>query len=146
MVTLLRELTNMGCMETEDDEFKPTICSGRGECGPNNSCVCEIRYTGDNCLDYNKIYHAGKRERRKWNRIYIYTSVRCTRRESWNYSTCRTLSHEWSLNFFQVEEWEEKNKVKYLWLWLIEGNVLVPLFDGLIMWKQSARDTVDENI
>lgn len=50
----------MGCTETEDDEFKPAVCSGRGECGPNNSCICEIRYTGDNCLDYNKSYHAGE--------------------------------------------------------------------------------------
>lgn len=62
MVTLLRDFTNMGCETTEvGEEFNPTICGGRGECGPNNSCVCEIRYTGDNCLDYNKIYHAGKK-------------------------------------------------------------------------------------
>lgn len=50
----------MGCSEAGGDEFKPTICSGRGECGPNNSCICEIRFTGDNCMDYNRSYHAGK--------------------------------------------------------------------------------------
>lgn len=49
----------MGC--SDEDEFNPKVCSGRGECGPNNSCICEIRYTGDNCLDYNKSYHAGKK-------------------------------------------------------------------------------------
>lgn len=61
MVTRLRvQLAVMGCTETDEDEFSPKVCSGRGECGPNNSCICEIRYTGYNCLDYNKSYHAGE--------------------------------------------------------------------------------------
>lgn len=61
MVTRLRVhlRADMGC--SDEDEFNPKVCSGRGECGPNNSCICEIRYTGDNCLDYNKSYHAGKK-------------------------------------------------------------------------------------
>jgi hypothetical protein len=62
MVTRFGGFENMGCETNGDDGYttNPSICSGRGECGPNNSCICEIRYTGDNCLDYNKSYHAGK--------------------------------------------------------------------------------------
>lgn len=59
MVSLLR-ISDMGCTETEDEAFSSAVCSGRGECGPNNSCICEIRFTGENCLDYNKSYHAGE--------------------------------------------------------------------------------------
>lgn len=60
MVTRLRvHVAEMGCTETDDEDFK-SVCSGRGECGPNNSCICEIRYTGSNCLDYNRSYHAGE--------------------------------------------------------------------------------------
>lgn len=32
-------------------------CSGRGEC-LNGTCICEIRYSGDECHDYNISYHA----------------------------------------------------------------------------------------
>lgn len=63
MVTRLRKvhLADMGCSlpDNDEEEFNPKVCSGRGECGPNNSCICEIRYTGDHCLDYNRSYHAG---------------------------------------------------------------------------------------
>jgi hypothetical protein len=59
MITRVRAHIIMGCLESDDD-VDPSVCSGRGECGPNNSCICEIRYTGDNCLDYNKSYHAGE--------------------------------------------------------------------------------------
>lgn len=36
-----------------------TPCSGRGEC-LNGTCLCEIRYTGDECDNFNLPYHAGK--------------------------------------------------------------------------------------
>lgn len=63
MVTRLRvHLADMGCTDSDDDEFSK-VCSGRGECGPNNSCICEIRYSGEQCLDYNKSYHAGEYRR-----------------------------------------------------------------------------------
>lgn len=60
MVARLLRVSTMGCSEADDDELSPAVCSGRGECGPNNSCICEIRYSGDNCLDFNKSYHAGE--------------------------------------------------------------------------------------
>lgn len=67
MVTRLQKLVNvaeMGCEEKEENGFDHKVCGGRGECsGPNNSCICEIRFTGDNCLDYNRTYHAGKVEK-----------------------------------------------------------------------------------
>lgn len=62
MVSRLQKLVavaDMGCVETEEDGFDQKVCGGRGECGPNNSCICEIRFTGDNCNDFNKSYHAG---------------------------------------------------------------------------------------
>jgi hypothetical protein len=34
-------------------------CSGRGDC-LNGTCLCEIRYTGDECTGFNIPYHAGK--------------------------------------------------------------------------------------
>lgn len=62
MVTRLRvHVADMGCTENDDDAFK--TCNNHGECGPNNSCICEIRFTGENCSDYNKSYHAGMERR-----------------------------------------------------------------------------------
>ncbi|KAG5685011.1 hypothetical protein PVAND_014214 [Polypedilum vanderplanki] len=46
----------MACNEADDDI---PVCNGRGECiGPkgNETCVCEIKFTGDNCDYYNKVY------------------------------------------------------------------------------------------
>ena len=60
MVTRFQRFADMGCEETEENDFNKKICGGRGECGPNNSCICEIRFTGENCLDYNRMYHAGE--------------------------------------------------------------------------------------
>lgn len=34
-------------------------CSGRGDC-LNGTCLCEIRYSGDECDNFNLPYHAGK--------------------------------------------------------------------------------------
>lgn len=34
------------------------LCSGRGECD-NGTCICEIRYSGDECTGFNLPYHAG---------------------------------------------------------------------------------------
>lgn len=33
------------------------LCSGRGECN-NGTCICEIRYSGDECSLLNLPYHA----------------------------------------------------------------------------------------
>lgn len=33
-------------------------CSGRGECF-NGTCLCEIRYSGEECSGFNLPYHAG---------------------------------------------------------------------------------------
>jgi hypothetical protein len=39
------------------------VCSGRGECvlGPkgNETCICEIKYTGENCSNINDFYYRG---------------------------------------------------------------------------------------
>lgn len=42
---------------------KDTIipCSGRGDC-LNGTCLCEIRYSGDECDNFNIPYHAGTTE------------------------------------------------------------------------------------
>lgn len=34
------------------------LCNGRGECD-NGTCICEIRYSGDECRAFNLPYHAG---------------------------------------------------------------------------------------
>ena len=60
MVTRFQRFADMGCEETVENDFNKKVCGGRGECGPNNSCICEIRFTGENCLDYNRMYHAGE--------------------------------------------------------------------------------------
>lgn len=56
-------LMKMGCsLESNSDNSIP--CSGRGECvlGPkgNETCICEIKFTGDFCSNFNKTYHAGE--------------------------------------------------------------------------------------
>uniref|UniRef100_A0A0K8TT33 Putative the ring-variant domain is a c4hc3 zinc-finger like motif found in a number of cellular n=1 Tax=Tabanus bromius TaxID=304241 RepID=A0A0K8TT33_TABBR len=40
---------------TEDDA---ATCSGRGDC-LNGTCLCEIRYSGDECTGFNLPYHVG---------------------------------------------------------------------------------------
>lgn len=37
---------------------KAADCSGRGEC-LNGTCLCEIRYSGEECSGFNLPYHAG---------------------------------------------------------------------------------------
>lgn len=41
------------------DDETITPCSGRGDC-LNGTCLCEIRYSGDECDNYNLPYHASK--------------------------------------------------------------------------------------
>lgn len=49
---------------SSDNAVKPTSavtdepCSGRGDC-LNGTCLCEIRYSGDECDNFNLPYHAG---------------------------------------------------------------------------------------
>lgn len=59
MVLMSRELDMMGC-STELGISRNDICSGRGECTPNGTCLCEIRYTGSECVDFNNTYHASE--------------------------------------------------------------------------------------
>lgn len=52
-------------------------CSGRGDC-LNGTCFCEIRYSGDECDNYNISYHASNLKSNHellehFNLIYIYT-------------------------------------------------------------------------
>lgn len=52
----------MRCSPLTKDDLPPdddTPCSGRGEC-QNGTCLCEIRYAGDECSGFNLPYHAGK--------------------------------------------------------------------------------------
>lgn len=52
----------MRCSSNSIDESPPdddTPCSGRGDC-LNGTCLCEIRYSGDECSGFNLPYHAGK--------------------------------------------------------------------------------------
>lgn len=44
-----------GDMAGVSDEI---LCNGRGECD-NGTCICEIRYSGDECRAFNLPYHAG---------------------------------------------------------------------------------------
>ncbi|XP_059618468.1 uncharacterized protein LOC132262966 [Phlebotomus argentipes] len=50
----------MGCSSTALGEAPPDdqTCSGRGDC-LNGTCLCEIRYSGDECSTFNLPYHAG---------------------------------------------------------------------------------------
>ena len=59
-------LIKMGCSEessVESSAEHDVPCNGRGECvvGPkgNETCICEIKFTGDFCSNFNKTYHAG---------------------------------------------------------------------------------------
>lgn len=44
---------------TSSTDIASTPCSGRGDC-LNGTCLCEIRYSGDECTGFNLPYHAGK--------------------------------------------------------------------------------------
>lgn len=44
-------------IDTSLDKDSP--CSGRGDC-LNGTCLCEIRFSGDECSAFNIPYHAGK--------------------------------------------------------------------------------------
>lgn len=60
MISHLKTL--MRCSPLTKDDHPPdddTPCSGRGEC-QNGTCLCEIRYAGDECSGFNLPYHAGK--------------------------------------------------------------------------------------
>lgn len=51
----------MGCSSIPIGETPPddkAQCSGRGDC-LNGTCLCEIRYSGDECSGFNLPYHAG---------------------------------------------------------------------------------------
>jgi hypothetical protein len=55
-------LEKMGC-SIESSSANDIPCNGRGECsGPkgNETCICEIKFTGDFCSNFNKTYHAGE--------------------------------------------------------------------------------------
>lgn len=43
---------------SKDKDYYPTACSGRGDC-LNGTCLCEIRYAGDECSAFNLPYYAG---------------------------------------------------------------------------------------
>lgn len=52
----------MGCSSIPIGETSPETvaqCSGRGDC-LNGTCLCEIRYSGEECSGFNLPYHAGK--------------------------------------------------------------------------------------
>lgn len=40
------------------DDLNTATCSGRGDC-LNGTCLCEIRYAGDECSGFNLPYYAG---------------------------------------------------------------------------------------
>lgn len=55
----------MRCSSSSIDENPPdddTPCSGRGDC-LNGTCLCEIRYAGDECSGFNLPYHAGRNKK-----------------------------------------------------------------------------------
>lgn len=43
---------------SKDDDLNSATCSGRGDC-LNGTCLCEIRYAGDECSGFNLPYYAG---------------------------------------------------------------------------------------
>lgn len=49
------QLLPSGDMAAVSEEI---LCNGRGECD-NGTCICEIRYSGDECRAFNLPYHAG---------------------------------------------------------------------------------------
>lgn len=54
----------------DDDSITP--CSGRGDC-LNGTCLCEIRYSGDECDNYNLPYHAGTYMRSQIFSFYYFS-------------------------------------------------------------------------
>lgn len=58
----------MRCSSSNPIDLNPpdddSPCSGRGDC-LNGTCLCEIRYSGDECTGFNLPYHAGKCEMNK---------------------------------------------------------------------------------
>ena len=58
------ELMKMGGCADDESNTNEIPCNGRGECvlsaKGNESCICEIKFTGDFCLSFNKTYHAGE--------------------------------------------------------------------------------------
>ncbi|KAG4070867.1 hypothetical protein HA402_011093 [Bradysia odoriphaga] len=52
----------MRCSSSNPIDLSPpdddSPCSGRGDC-LNGTCLCEIRYSGDECTGFNLPYHAG---------------------------------------------------------------------------------------
>lgn len=51
--------TSAATVSSSIDDDTITPCSGRGDC-LNGTCLCEIRYSGDECDNYNLPYHASK--------------------------------------------------------------------------------------
>lgn len=43
---------------SKHDDINSATCSGRGDC-LNGTCLCEIRYAGDECSGFNLPYYAG---------------------------------------------------------------------------------------
>lgn len=54
----------MGGCADEESNINEIPCNGRGECvlsiKGNETCICEIKFTGDFCSSFNKTYHAGE--------------------------------------------------------------------------------------
>lgn len=61
MVTRLKDVLRNMCKNKLDqnDHSSNSGCMNRGECF-NGSCICEIRFSGEDCESYNSSYHAGK--------------------------------------------------------------------------------------
>ena len=45
----------------QNDHSSNSGCMNRGECF-NGSCICEIRFSGEDCESYNSSYHAGNEQ------------------------------------------------------------------------------------
>lgn len=57
----LHHNSNNNNNQLPSDEMMSTdelLCNGRGECD-NGTCICEIRYSGEECRAFNLPYHAG---------------------------------------------------------------------------------------
>lgn len=84
----------MGCSSIPIGETLPesnSQCSGRGDC-LNGTCLCEIRYSGDECSGFNLPYHAGKCTRNfglVLDRKLIYTISSLSRRHIFRFLLCR---------------------------------------------------------
>lgn len=52
-----------------------TPCSGHGEC-LNGTCLCEIRFTGDVCDNFNNQYYTGTHKKNiSWMTEKIFSRV-----------------------------------------------------------------------